>query len=124
MTRGKSMIPIAEQERLLQKRAKRELEKMGYKLFSSKDGGFQIRSALYGNVEAGENYELTVYDVGRFAGICGYSTRENITASIISADMARQRMIDRHSRVPSKIDPVTGLYTPEYAAALEKMGAE
>ncbi len=118
------MIPIPEQERLLQRRAKRELERKGYKLLSSQSGGFSIQSALTGETVAGENYELTVYEVGRFAGICGYSTRENVEADVISAKAARKRMIDRQSRVPDERDPITGLYTPEFAAALEQMGAK
>ena len=118
------MIPVAEQERLLQKRSKRALEKMGYKLLKSQAGGFQIQSALTGAVVAGKDYELTVYDVGRFAGVCGYSTTANIKADLTSAELARQRMIDRQTRVPDTKDPVTGLNTPEYASALEKMGAQ
>ena len=118
------MIPIAEQERLLKQRAQRELEKKGFKLLSSQGGGFQIRSALNGEIVAGPEYELTVYEVGRFAGICGYSTRENCKADVISAEAARRKMIDRQSRVPNERDPKTGLPTPEYAAALEKMGAK
>ena len=118
------MIPIPEQERLLQRRAKRELERKGYKLLSAQGGGFQIQSALNGEVVAGANFELTVYEVGRFAGICGYSTRENVKADLLSAEKARARMIDRQNRVPNSRDPITGLNTPEYAAALEKMGAD
>ena len=118
------MIPIPEAERLLQKRSKRELERQGFKLLSSKTGGFQIQSALTGEVVAGKDFELTVYDVGRFAGVCGYSTAENVKADITSAELARQRMIDRQTRVPDERDPVTGLYTPEFASALEKMGAK
>ena len=118
------MLPVAEQERLLQRRAKRELEKQGYKLISSKSGGFQIQSALTGKVAAGENFELTVYEVGRFAGICGYSTTENVKADLQSAEMARSRMVSRQTRVPDERDPITGLYTPKFAAALEAMGAE
>lgn len=117
------MIPAAEQERLLQRRAKRELERQGYKLLSSKEGGFQVQSALTGKVIAGPNYELTVYEIGRLAGICGYSTAENVAADLLSAEAARARMIDRHTRVPNPKDPITGRNTPEYAAALEKMGA-
>ena len=118
------MMPIAEQERLLQRRAKRELEKQGYKLLSSKSGGFQIQSALTGKIAAGENFELTVYEVGRFAGICGYSTTENVKADLLSAEMARSRMVNRQTRVPDERDPITGKPTPEFAAALEAMGAE
>lgn len=117
------MIPIAEQERLLQTRAKRELERQGYKLLSSKGGGYQIQSAIDGKVVAGESFDLSIYEVGRFAGICGYSANENTKADIESAAAARDRMISRQSRVPVKKDPKTGLPTPEYAAALEKMGA-
>lgn len=117
------MIPIAEQERLLQRRAKRELEKKGYRLLSSNGGGFQIQSAIDGKTVAGENYELSIYEVGRFAGICGYSTAENTEAGIVSAAKARENMISRQTRVPDRTDPKTGLPTPEYAAALEKMGA-
>ena len=115
------MIPIPEQERLLQKRAKRELERQGYKLLANKAGGYQIQSALTGEITAGQNFELTVYEVGRIAGICGYSTEENVKADILSAEMARQRMIYRHTRIPNERDPITGLPTPEYAANLEKM---
>ena len=118
------MIPIPEQERLLLKRARRELEKQGYKLFTNKEGGCQIQSALDGSIVAGENYEMSAFDVGRFAGICGFSTTENVKADIVSAEMARKRMIYRHSRIPNERDPVTGLPTPEYAANLEKMGAK
>ncbi len=117
-----SMIPIPEQERLLKKRAQRYLEKQGYKLKSSQGGGFQIQSALTGEPVAGENFELNIYDVGRFAGICGYSTKRNEKADIISAEAARKNMIDRQNQIPDKIDPQTGKYTPEYAAALEKNG--
>ena len=116
------MISIAEQERLLKKRATRYLEKQGYKLKSSQNGGFQIQSALTGEAIAGKNYELTVYDVGRFAGICGYSTTENVKADVLSAEASRNRMVDRHTKVPNERDSITGLATPEYAAALEKMG--
>lgn len=115
------MIPIAEQERLLQKRAKRYLEKKGYRLIASQNAGFQIQSALSGKVIAGNNYELSVYDVGRLAGICGYSTKENVKADIESAEAARKGMINRQNMM-NETDPQTGLYTPEYAAALEKMG--
>ena len=68
--------------------------------------------------------EMSAFDVGRFAGICGFSTTENVKADIVSAEMARKRMIYRHSRIPNERDPVTGLPTPEYAANLEKMGAK
>ena len=115
------MLAIAEQERLLQRAAKRELEKQGYKLFSNKTGGFQIQSAIDGKIVAGKDFEMTVYDVGRFAGICGYSTASNVKADLQSAEMARARMISRQTRVPDEKDPITGLNTPEYAAALEKM---
>lgn len=118
------MIPIAEQERLLQKRAKRELERQGFKLKSSQGGGFQIQSALTGEIAAGKDFELSVYDIGRFAGICGYSAAENVQADMQSAEMARARMVNRQSRIPVEIDPITGKYTPEYAAALEQMGAK
>ena len=115
------MIPVAEQERLLKKRAQRELERQGYKLFSNKTGGFQIQSALTGKVIAGENYELSVFDIGRFAGVCGFSTTANVEADITSAELARKRMIDRHTRIPDTKDPVTGLPTPEYASVLEQI---
>ena len=118
------MIPIAEQERLLMKRARRELEKQGYKLLSSKTGGLQIQSAINGEVVAGPNYELTVFEAGRFAGIWGYSTTENVKEDVTAAEAARQRMIYRHSRIPDERDPITGKITPEYAAALEQMGAQ
>ena len=118
------MIPIPEQERLLEKRAKRELEKQGFKLLSNQKGGFQIQSALDGSIAAGKDFDLTVYDVGRFAGICGYSTAENVKADLVSAGAARQRMISRQTRVPDERDPITQNYTPEFAAALEQMGAK
>ena len=117
------MIPIAEQERLLQKRAKRELEKQGYKLLANKAGGCQVQSAFTGEIIAGPEFELSIYETGRLFELWGYSTERNTEQDLTAAEMARRNMIYRHSRVKDERDPITGLYTPEYCAAREQMGA-
>lgn len=115
-------ITPAEKERLLAKRAKRYLEAQGFKLKSSQGGGYQVISAFDDHVIAGPDFELTVEDVGRIAGICGYSTEANENAEAASAEAARKRMIDRTSRIPDQYDPKTGLPTPEWAAWQEQEG--
>ena len=107
------MLNPQEKKRLLQKRAKRELEKAGYGMKRLQDGTYIV---FYGDTEEPIVQFKDIEEVGQLFGLWGEDIPEAVT------DWTEDVLAKTgHWLKPPDKDPLSGLDTPETAAVREKL---